>query len=457
LNSLRRRLLLWLLPATFVVGALASVGTYWAATLTLIDLLDEQLRYVAEHINIDGERLTLNTTNDLERRLGDEGADEVLLEVWQGQRLRYTSNAALRLPAPAHIGLGDVVYGGQAWHTVVVDRGDRLIRVAQAKDARWEALARVALNLLWPIASLIPLLAVSLWFGIGYGLKPLRQIASELSRRNADSWAPVTPYPLPGEVKPLVDSLNAMLGRLERAFTVQREFVADAAHELRTPAMALSVHAELAQSADTAGERESALAQVQQGVVRLNHLTQQLLTLARVEPGAQSADFEPVDLVALCKSGVLDQIHLAEAKQLDLGLAEREAASVLGDSGNLRILLSNLVDNAIRYTPAHGRIDVAVKWEAGSVVIEVRDDGPGIPREERDRVLDRFYRGNHQGQPGTGLGLAIVKRIADQHRAVLSLDAGVDGNGLRARVVFPGLPSQRAGLTVDELRCASCA
>ncbi|MCB2022616.1 MAG: two-component sensor histidine kinase [Burkholderiaceae bacterium] len=430
---------MWLLPATFVVGALASVGTYWGATLELADLLDEQLRYVAEHVSVDGERLTVDKTNDYKRRLSDESADEVLVEVWQGQRLGYTSNAAPHLTPPIHTGLSDVTFAGQTWHTFVADRGDKLIRVAQAKDARWEALARVAVNLLWPIASLIPLLAVFLWFGIGYGLKPLREIASELSGRDASSWTPVTPHPLPSEVKPLVDALNEMLHRLERAFAAQREFIADAAHELRTPAMALSVHAELAQSAESVEEREAALAQVQQGVARLSHLTHQLLTLARVETGTQLAKPEPVDLVALCKSVILDQIHLAEAKQLDLGLAEHDVATVLGDSDNLRVLLRNLVDNAIRYTPAHGRIDVAVRREADGVVIEVRDDGPGIPLEERERVLVRFYRGNDRSEPGSELGLSIVKRIADQHGAVMSLDAGTDEKGLRVTLMFPEL------------------
>lgn len=436
MNSLRRRLLLWLLPSTFIVGVLASVGSYWGATLALANLLDGQLRYVAEHVSLDGEQLTVDRTNEHQQRLSDDSGDEVLVEVWLGQKLGYTSDPALQLPPPVRTGWSDLVSAGQTWHTVVVSRGDRLIRVAQPKDARWEALTRVAVNLVWPLASLIPLLAVFLWFGIGRGLKPLHQIASELSTRDATSMAPVMPQPLPGEVKPLVDALNDLLRRLERAFEAQREFVADAAHELRTPAMALSVHAELAQSAANADERQAALGQLQQGIARLGHLTQQLLTLARVEPGAAPAGHEPVDLVALCKSVILDQLRSAEVKQLDLGLAEHDATWVLGDVGRLRILLRNLVDNAIRYTPAFGRVDVAVSADANGTLLEVRDDGPGIPPGERARVLDRFYRGSHQGQTGSGLGLAIVKRIAEQHGAELSLDAGIDAKGLRVSVRF---------------------
>ena len=188
-----------------------------------------------------------------------------------------------------------------------------------------------------------------------------------------------------------------MMRRLERAFSAQSEFVAEAARELRTPAMALGVHAELARNAETAEERASALAQVHHGAVRLNRLTQQLLAVASAEAGVEPAMPEQVDLLALCKSVILDQIQSAEAKQLDLGLAEHDAASVCGDADALRVLLRNLVDNAIRSTPAHGHVDVADKREPQAVVLEIRDDGPGIPPHERGRVLDRIYRGQSAG------------------------------------------------------------
>ena len=437
MNSLRRRLLIWLLPATLCVGVLASVGTYWGATLELADLLDGQLQYVADHVSLESDGLRVDPTNDYKRRLSDDSADEILLEVWQGPRLVYTSDPAQHLAAPTHTGFGDVASLTRTWHTVVTHRDDKLIRVAQPKDERWETLARVAVHLVWPVVALIPLLAVFLWIGIGHGLKPLRQIAAELSRRDAGCMSAVTPDPLPSEVRPLVDALNDMLRRLESAFTAQRAFIADAAHELRTPAMALSVHADLAQRAETPDEREAAMAQLRQGVSRLGHLAQQLLTLARLDPDTGPSKPGSVDLVAMCKSVILEYVHRAESGQLDLGLAERDAAVVPGDAGSLHILLGNLIDNAILYTPRHGRIDVATRQETDCVVLEVRDDGPGIPAEERTRVLERFYRGRNVGQPGSGLGLSIVKRIADQHGASISLDATRGEHGLRVSIRFP--------------------
>ena len=438
MNSLRLRLLLWLLPVTFVVAALASVGSYWGAALSLTSLLDEQLRYVALHVDDRGERLKVDQTNEPKQRLSDERADEVLTEVWQGDRLAFSSDPALRLPPPEGSGFRDVVSAGQEWHTFATRQGDRMIRVAQSKDARWEALARVAVNLLWPIVSLIPVLGVCLWFGIGYGLRPLHQIASELSRRDANGWAPVKPQPLPEEVKPLVDALNGMLQRLEHAFGVQGNFIADAAHELRTPTMALAVHAELAQKAGSAGERDAALLQVRRGVERLDRLAKQLLTLARVAPSAQSQVREPVDLPAVCRSVIVDELSNADARQQDLGLDAGTACVVLGDAGQLELLVRNLVDNAIRYTPRHGRIDVAVQRRADGIALEVQDNGSGIPVPERERVLDRFYRGADQLEFGTGLGLAIVKRIAEEHRAILTLGDAVNQPGLRVTVLFPG-------------------
>ncbi|MEO6660506.1 MAG: ATP-binding protein [Burkholderiaceae bacterium] len=434
-----------------LAGALASAGTYWGATLELAGLLDDQLRYVAEHVEPNGGKLAVDTTNVYRQRLSDDSADEVLLEVWQGQHLDYTSNVALRLPPPTRVGLVDVQVEGQTWHTYVAQRGDKLIRVAQAKDGRWEALARVAVHLFWPVVALIPLFAAFLWFGIGRGLRPLGQIASQLATRNANSMAPVQTDPMPDEVKPLVDALNDMLLRLHRAFASQRAFVADAAHELRTPAMALSVQVEAARHAQTPEQREAALAQVQLGVSRFGHLARQLLTIARLEPGAHRAELAPVDLVALCKSVILEQVHAAEAKQIDLGLAEHDRAAVIavmGEAGHLHTLLGNLVDNAIRYTLGGGRIDVAVRRESQHVALEVCDDGPGIPAEERPRVLDRFYRGKAQGQPGSGLGLSIVKRIAEEHGATVSIASGLHHRGTCVLVRFPSVEVRSAEVAV---------
>jgi two-component system, OmpR family, sensor kinase len=342
MTSLRRRLLLWLLPATFFAGVLASVGTYWGAVFELGDLLNDQMRYIAEHVRIEssGRASIIDTSKPLD----PEKADEILLQVWDKQGLlRYSSDPQLSLPAPQGTGLINIQMGGQTWHTFVSRRDDTLIQVAQAKDARWEALADLSIHLLWPVLSLVPLLAVFLWFGISYGLRPLRKIAAELTQRNPLSLEPIQTNDLPDEVSPLVGEVNSLLRRLEHSFALQKDFIADAAHELRTPVMALSIQAQLMQRASDESERQGALSQLLQAVERLNHLTQQLLTLARLEPQAGIPPMQPVELTALCKSVVMQHVRLAEAKQIDLGLDQSDLGIVSGDPETLRILLNNLV------------------------------------------------------------------------------------------------------------------
>ncbi|RDK03552.1 sensor histidine kinase [Paraburkholderia lacunae] len=444
MTSLRRRLLLWLLPATFLAGVLASAGTYWGSLDELNDLLNDQMRVIARQAQVDDDGKLSLAGRDGKKHVskGDE-ADRVLLQVWRGQAIQFTTDPASPLPAPLHPGFADIIADGQTWHTFVSQSGDTLIRVAQARQARWEALAAIAVHLFWPVLSLLPLLALFLWFGIGYGLRPLRQIASGLARRNASNMERIDTAALPGEVKPLVEALNDLLLRLDRSFTMQKHFIADAAHELRTPIMGLSIQAQLLLRASSAAERESIQTQIQTGTTRLAHLAEQLLTLARLAPETEGASVSIVDLSALARSVVTDRARIAEANQIDLGLVSTETVTVEGSGDNLRILLNNLVDNAIRYAGPRASVDVVVRRNGETAVLEVSDNGPGIPEADRSRVWERFYRSSAHTASGSGLGLSIVKRIAEQHRATVSLDAGPDSKGLTVRLCFYLPPSQQ--------------
>jgi two-component system OmpR family sensor kinase len=244
---------------------------------------------------------------------------------------------------------------------------------------------------------------------------------------------------VPEEAQPLVLSLNDLLARLKSALDAQRALVADAAHELRTPLTALQLQVQLVERATSAEERASALGALQTGLQRAIHAVQQLLTLARQEPGA--GEYRPVtlSLAQLIRDVVVEQESLAEAKGIDLGVTQAdEQALVSGDREALRILLSNLVGNALRYTPRGGRVDVACGMREGQAFMSVDDNGPGIPPEDRERVFDRFYRGAAGGEIGSGLGLSIVKAIADRHRASVVLGDS-DVGGLRATVSFSPL------------------
>ena len=437
MSSLRRRLLLWLLPATLLAGALASAATWWGSLDDLDDLLNDQMKAVAQHVVVDADgRLSL-TGVDRKGQLSGRKSHSVLLQVWRDKKLLFTSDSDSSLPPPQGPGLADETVDGQVWHTFVTRSGDTLVRVAQVRLARWEALAEISVHQFWPVLSLAPIIALFLWFGIGYGLQPLRKITTGLKRRDANNMQAIETAAMPTEVKPLVDALNDLLQRLDHAFTLQKQFIADAAHELRTPIMGLGLQAELLPQAANDRERDELVQSIRTGTVQLTHLAGQLLTLARLDPDAGQANRRRVDLTWLARSVVADRERLAEANQIDLGVVGAQSAVVQGSDDNLRVLLNNLVDNAIRYAGAHARVDVTVRRDTHHVVLEVSDNGPGIPEPDRARAWERFYRGGGHAGTGSGLGLSIVRRVAEQHHASVALETGPEGRGLTVRVRFP--------------------
>lgn len=367
--SLRRRLLMWLLPAACVIGLVASAGTYWGALRELDDLLDDQMRSMSKQIVVgpNGE-LSFRDHGDGKHDFEASDPDAVLLQVWRNGTLVYSTDRESALPPPAQTGVGTVDVGGQPWRTYVTQRGGTTIRLAQARHARWEAIAGIAVHLLWPVFSMLPVLAIGLWFGIGAGLRPLRTIASGLKRRNANNLEPVDVASMPNEVRPLAEAINDLLARLDRSFTLQRHFIADAAHELRTPIMGLSIQSQLLRRAASADEREQILAQIHAGTTRLGHLAEQLLTLARLEPDAQAGASAsmPVDLAALCRSVVADRTRVADAHRIDLGAIVSSPVMAAGNIDTLRVLLNNLVDNAIRYAGDGARVDVSARVDGAT-------------------------------------------------------------------------------------------
>jgi two-component system OmpR family sensor kinase/two-component system sensor histidine kinase QseC len=247
---------------------------------------------------------------------------------------------------------------------------------------------------------------------------------------------PLSTGNLPREIEPLVGELNRLLGRLQEAFAAQRAFISDAAHELRSPLTALRLQLQLLDRAPDEAARLEARSRLGAAVARAIHLVEQLLTLARSDPQELAGDFAAVDLAAVAAEGIADTHDLALARGIDLGLDAAPPVPVRGDREALRILVRNLVDNAVRYTPPGGSVQVRCRPAAGGAVIEVSDTGPGIPAADRERVFDRFYRRTASQGDGTGLGLAIVKSIAEHHGARVAL-AEAPGGGLQATVSFP--------------------
>jgi two-component system OmpR family sensor kinase len=297
----------------------------------------------------------------------------------------------------------------------------------------------MALRILVPILASIPLLAALIWLLVGHALKPLEQIAAAIRRRAPSSLDPLPAAGLPDEALPMVTELNALLRRQREAMEAQKRFTEDAAHELRSPLTALQLQIQLAERASTPEELREALDALRSGAKRASHLVEQMLTMARLEPEAAHEAAADVALEALAAGVVAELEPLAEAKGVELRLERVAPARVIGQAQALHTLVRNLVDNAIRYTPAGGRVTLEVRTQEGGsgAALEVKDTGPGIPAGERERAFDRFYRLPGAGAQGSGLGLAIVKQIADAHRAQIELSEADHGAGLRVTVRFP--------------------
>ena len=437
MNSLRARLLLWLLTGVVLVGAAGGWIVYLNALSEADAFFDYELRQTA----------LLLGDQPVEYQLApippSDAAYDFVVQVWtiDGSLLYWSQNHKL-LPAITKIGFSDVTTSEGRWRVYGVQRPTKVVQVAQPMSVRQDQAAVLALRALRPFALLLPVLAILIWVAVGHALEPLKGLAVVVKSRGVNELQPLPDQPLPDEVRPLVSALNDLLTRLGAALGRERAFMLDAAHELRTPLTALHLQMGALARAATESERLEATERLSAGVHRAIRLVEQLLSLSRQESRADPAHVQ-ISLDQLAREVVSEIIPVSDAKRIDLGISESQPAVVVGDPDALRTLLRNLVDNAVRYTPAEGRVDVAVQRTDAPprAVLKVVDTGPGIPPEDRSRVFDRFYRRPGTSPPGSGLGLAIVKSIATAHGATVVLDAGPSGLGLAATVSFPLAPA----------------
>ena len=437
MKSIRRALLFSLLAGLTAIGVLASAATYVAARHEIGELLDLQLKQLANSTRIDELLRGHQPSFDPRATPNAEGVTELVTQIWDRDGvLVYWSRPGTGLPVPVTPGYATVNVDNRDWRVYTLVQGTHALQVAQAQDEREAIATKTAFRTLLPFVVLIPVFGLMIWFAVGRGLRPLFAMSQAVAKRQPDALAPLAERNLPQELQPLAGSLNALLARLDSALGAQRRFTADAAHELRTPLAALKLQLDVARRASDEPARTVAYDDLDQGVQRAAHLVDQLLTLARIEPEALATRAVDCDLAAIAKEAIVARGALAAKKHIDLGLARETPVRVRGDPASLAILLSNLLDNALRYTPEGGKIDVALDNDGGRAVLTVVDNGPGIPPEERARVFDRFFRGDDR-EPGSGLGLSIVKRIADAHHAAIELGAPEHGEGLVVTVRFP--------------------
>ncbi len=431
--SIRARLLLSLLPLFILAEAVIGTVSYRYVLRESHELFDYHLRQMALSLRDQGAVLPPPGPPE------DREQFDFVVQIWSADGskiyLSHTRSRA-RLPERATLGFADVVTDGERWRVYSTLAGGRVIQVGQPFEVRERIAASAALRSLTPLLIFAPLVALAIWWLVGQSLRPVERIASELRRRDAQRLDPVPAEQLPTEVEPMVRSLNGLLERLRRAFAAQRAFVADAAHELRTPIAALKLQAGLVARARDDAARSAALGELNAGIDRSAHLIDQLLTLARSEPEALASAGADVDLARVAGDAVAGMLPLAQARGSRIGFTATRPAAIRGDEKALRSLVGNLIDNALRHTPGGSRIEVEVAAEDDAVRLSVDDDGPGIPVEERERVFDRFYGRNAGEAAGSGLGLAIAKTVVERHEGRIELGRSVLG-GLRVAVHLP--------------------
>lgn len=465
-RSLRVRLALWLSASITAVAVMAGAYAFWQAFDEVHELQDDLLRQVAALVRHSGastlqalQHATANNELDIDddtqvlvQALGpgagagaeqesdaDSGADADIdadAEPGDGR-----APGQLRNLHTLHNGLQTIRQGGTSYRVLVhsLPNGQRFA-VLQETSLRNEMARNSAMLAALPLLLLVPLLVLLTVLLVHRMLKPVAALAQEVDARSDTDLRAIDQNALPNEIRPFVHAINRLLARVEQAMAAQRRFVADAAHELRSPMTALSLQAQRLAGTPMSDAAQERLHTLQQGIDRNRRLLDQLLAMARAqEPSARVP--EPVSLHAIFRQVLEDLMPLAEARHIDLGMAESADAADIPlrlHAVEISTVLKNLVDNAIRYAPDGGQVDLSARLESGSIVLEVEDNGPGIPAAERARVLDAFYRIAGTQPSGSGLGLSIAKTLVDRWGGHMELrDAVHFPTGLLVRIRLP--------------------
>lgn len=446
-NSIRFRLSFWLslsiLAITLIAGALSSMNAYDEA----IERQDDELRQIQTLVARQQLQLAFAPGNavsmDDNDNDGDDEAIRIVIEYLPVAGQSPQPQPMLAVPADLPDGFSTVAIGKQSYRVLIrtFSPGKRLA-IAQETDARNEVAFNSAVRTVTPLLLLIPILLAVIARLIQRAFRPVAELASEIDAREEHDLHPVEALQLPAEIKPFVVAINRLLKRVAAAMETQRRFVADAAHELRTPLTALSLQAERLAATEMTPQAHERLDALRAGIDRSRNLLEQLLTLAGIQSADNASANQAVSVLAVYRKVIESLMPLAEHKHMDIGIeehADNDEVMIVANEIHLYTLIRNLVDNAIRYSPEHGRVDLSIAREVEGVRLQVRDYGPGIPPEEMLRVFDPFYRILGTEQIGSGLGLSIVKTIADnmQARIQFSYTDLAQRHGLKVDVFIP--------------------
>lgn len=435
--SLRQRLLLLVLGAVTLVWIGAAAFTYHDARHELDELLDAHLAQ-ASTLLIAQAAHELDEVETEHAPLLHKYSSNIAFQVWEGggKLLLHSANAPSAPLGGKTKGFSNISIDGQEWRVFSIwdNRGELLIHVAERMDIRGKLAREITGNLLLPLWVALPVLAALLWWMVAASLRPLVSLTQAVASRNPDNLAPLQ-VNAPSEVVPLIERLNHLFARTGKLIENERRFTADAAHELRTPIAAIKAQLQVAKGAHNAPDGgQHALDKAIQGCNRATHLIEQLLTLARLE-SVDASGLQNCLLSRLAAEVIADMAPDALQSGVTLELLEGENLVVRGLPALLQVMLRNLLDNAVRYTPAGTHVRVAIFREQGKASLRISDNGPGLPAEELAKITRRFYRPLGTAVEGSGLGLSIVQRIAEIHQAELQFESA--GQGLSVLIGFP--------------------
>jgi len=438
-RSIRTYLLLALLATITAVIFLSLLHGYRSSLSKTDTLFDERLTSLAGII--------ANANHDTQPRTEHPISlnDSVFFQIWDNNKtlIARSNNApSKQLYSNAFtVGFRDVNFDDARWRTFIHYDNilQRWIITGERFDLRYEIADSIVLSAIMPTALAIPFAGFIIWIAIGYGLKPLRELTQQLSRKKADDLSSISLNNRPVELDQLVTTTNDLLARLNAAFIREQQFSADAAHELRTPISALKV--QLHNLISTPGFSDNNIAPLQEGVVRMAHVVEQILALYRHSPDQSAQSMSSVDLVTIAQTAISNEYVQLEAKHQQISLTGDASCIISGNQFALESLLQNLILNAHKYTPSDGNILVHIELEDNHIALSVEDSGPGIAEKNHERVFERFYRidgdQHASGTLGCGLGLAIVKHIAVMHHATISLGKSPTLGGLKINLQFP--------------------
>lgn len=436
MKSIRKKLIASILSVILLVTCLLAIATYYSVREEMDELYDGNIKQVA-HVILDTHPENLSSPvqkAEIEKLKGEE---RYLTQIWQNDVLKYSSHPTVDFPHQPNDGYGHDFFRGHKWRYYRLTQDGVTVQMAQDLKERHSVVRELYGFLLIPIILQLPIFAGLIWVMVGYGLKPLEHISNLIKNRNASFLEALPDDDVPLEILSLVDALNDLLRRLKIALETQRQFTADAAHELRTPLSAVRLQLDILKRADSIEEREDALSTLEKGVIRSTRLVEQLLELARQEPENTEAIFSSIDIAAVIEEMVDQNRPISHSKNIKLSQNIPSGITVHGNAPKLSIMIGNIINNAITYTKAGGQVVVSLRREGGQTILDVADDGIGIAPENRSRVFDRFYRVSGTGVTGSGLGLSIVRNIADLHNAKIQMLDGINGVGTTVRLIFP--------------------